>query len=175
MVPGASVVKNPPADAGDARDEDLIPRSGGSTEEGNGNPLQYSCLENPMDRGAWWPTVHGGHKESDTTEQAHMHTHTSLYITLIEGGALVWDVLESETCSVMSNSLLSHGLYSPQNSPGQNTGMGSLSLLQGIFPSQGLNIGLPHCSSLVWDILTGMDLTPLVNLSAEYLGPFASC
>ena len=80
MVPGASAVKNPPADAGDARDEDLIPRSGGSAEEGNGNPLQYSCLENPTDRGAWWPTDHGGHKESDTTEQACMHTHTHHYI-----------------------------------------------------------------------------------------------
>ena len=37
-------------------------------KEGNGNPLQYSCLGNPMDRGAWWATVHGGHKEWDTTE-----------------------------------------------------------------------------------------------------------
>ena len=40
-----------------------------SPGEGNGNPLQYSCLGNPMDRGAWWATVHGGHKESDTTER----------------------------------------------------------------------------------------------------------
>ena len=39
--------------------------------EGNGNPLQCSCLENPMDRGAWWATSPGGHKESDTTEQLH--------------------------------------------------------------------------------------------------------
>ena len=38
-------------------------------EEGNGNPLQYSCLEDPMDRGAWWTTVHGVAKESDMTEQ----------------------------------------------------------------------------------------------------------
>ena len=41
-------------------------------EEGNGNPLQYSCLENPMDRGVWWATVHD-HKESDTTERLHFH------------------------------------------------------------------------------------------------------
>ena len=47
--PGASVVENPPANAGDAG---LIPGSGRSPGEGNGNPLQYSCLENPMDRGA---------------------------------------------------------------------------------------------------------------------------
>ena len=52
---------------------------------------------------------------------------------------------ESESCSVMSDSLRPHGLYSPWNSPAQNTGVGSLSLLQGIFPTQGSNLGLPHC------------------------------
>ena len=46
----------------------LIPGLGRFPREGNGNPLQYSCLENPMDRGAWWATVPSGHKESDTTE-----------------------------------------------------------------------------------------------------------
>ena len=51
------MVKNLPANAGDARDEDLIPGSGRSPEVENGNPLQYSCLKNPMDRGAWWATV----------------------------------------------------------------------------------------------------------------------
>ena len=45
-----------------------IPGSGKSSGEGNGNPLQYSCLENPMDRGAWRAIVHGGHKESGTTK-----------------------------------------------------------------------------------------------------------
>ena len=53
------VVKNLPANAGDIRDEGSFPGSGRSPGEGNGNPLQYSCLENPMDRGAWWATVHG--------------------------------------------------------------------------------------------------------------------
>ena len=48
-----------PASAGDARDVGLIPESGRSPEGGNGNPFQYSCLENPMDRGAWWATVCG--------------------------------------------------------------------------------------------------------------------
>ena len=47
----------------------LIPGLGRSPGEGNSNPLQYSCLENPMDRGAWKATVHGGHKELDTTER----------------------------------------------------------------------------------------------------------
>ena len=53
------VVKNPPASAGDARDTGSVPGSGRSPGIGNGNPLQYSCLENSMDRGAWWATVHG--------------------------------------------------------------------------------------------------------------------
>ena len=56
---GCSVVKNPPASAGDARDMGLIPELGRSLGGGHGNPLQYSCLENSMDRGAWWATVHG--------------------------------------------------------------------------------------------------------------------
>ena len=53
------MVKNPPANAGDIRDADSIPGSGRSPGEGNGNPLQYSCLENSMDRGARWATVRG--------------------------------------------------------------------------------------------------------------------
>ena len=53
------VVKNPPANAGDIRNMGLIPGSGRSPGVGNGNPLQYSCLGNPMDRGAWWAAVHG--------------------------------------------------------------------------------------------------------------------
>jgi len=54
---GGSVVKNPPANVGDAGNS--IPGLGRSPEEGNGNPLQYSCLGNPMDRGGWQATVHG--------------------------------------------------------------------------------------------------------------------
>ena len=53
------VVKNPPANARDIRDEGLIPGSGRFPGGGQGNPLQYSCLENPMDRGAWWPIDQG--------------------------------------------------------------------------------------------------------------------
>ena len=55
----ALLVKTPPANAGDLRDVALIPGSGRSLGGRHGNPLQYSCLENPMDRGAWRPTVHG--------------------------------------------------------------------------------------------------------------------
>ena len=62
--PGGSVVKSPPANAGDVGS---IPGSGRSPGEGNGNPLQYSCLGNPTDGGAWRATVHGVAKELDTT------------------------------------------------------------------------------------------------------------
>ena len=55
---GGSVVKNPPANAGNARDSGSIPGSGRSPGAGNGTLLQYSCLENSMGRGAWWTTLH---------------------------------------------------------------------------------------------------------------------
>ena len=62
--PHGSVVKNPLANAGGTGS---IPGSGRSPGEGNGNPLQHSCLENPMDRGDWWAIIHGVAKESDMT------------------------------------------------------------------------------------------------------------
>ena len=71
--PGCSVVKNLPANAGDTGGLDLIPGLGRSPGEGNGNPLQYSCLETSMDRGAWWAMVHGV-LESQTT-QRQLTTH----------------------------------------------------------------------------------------------------
>ena len=58
-IPGGRVVKNPPANAGDARDTGSIPELGRSLGVRNGNPLQYSCLKNSMDRGDWQATVHG--------------------------------------------------------------------------------------------------------------------
>ena len=64
------MVKNPPANAGDSGDSGLIPGSGRSPGGGNGNLLQYSCLGNPMDRGAWWATVHRGHKGLKVTLHA---------------------------------------------------------------------------------------------------------
>ena len=57
--PGGTVLKNPPANARDARDAGWIPGSARSPGEGSGSPLQYSCLGNPMDVEAWWAIVHG--------------------------------------------------------------------------------------------------------------------
>ena len=65
--PGGGVVKNLPVSVGNSEYVGLIPGLGRSPGEVNGNPLQYSCLGNPMDRGAWWVTVHGVDKELDTT------------------------------------------------------------------------------------------------------------
>ena len=65
-IPGGSVVKNLPANKGDMG---LIPEQGRSSKEGNGNPLQYSCLEKSNDRGAWQATVYEVTKESYVTEQ----------------------------------------------------------------------------------------------------------
>ena len=73
--PGGAVAKNLPANAGDAGD--LIPGSGRSPGEGNGNPLQFSCLENSMHRGAWWATVHGVEK-GRTRLSTHTQTHTTV-------------------------------------------------------------------------------------------------
>ena len=70
VFPGGAAVKNLPAKAGGVVS---IPGSGRSPGEGNGNPLQYSCLENSMDRGAWWAIVHRVTK-SQTRLSAHTYT-----------------------------------------------------------------------------------------------------
>ena len=67
------VVKNLPANAGDIRDSGLIPGLGRSPVEGNGNPLQYSCLEDPMDRGAWCAIVPGVTKSQTPLKQLSTH------------------------------------------------------------------------------------------------------
>ena len=74
---GGSVVKCPPASAGDARDMGSISGSGRSPEEENGSPLQYSHLGNPMDRGAWQAAVHGATK-SRTRLSTHVYTQWTL-------------------------------------------------------------------------------------------------
>ena len=101
-----------------------IPGSGRSPGKGKGFPLQYSGVENSMDYSPW------DCKESDTSDQLSL----SLF-----------------TFSVFF-SFRPHGLYSPWNSPGQNTGVGHLSLLQGIFPTQTLNPGLPHGRRILYQL-----------------------
>ena len=73
------MVKYPPANAGDAGSISGLGRFPGG---GNGNPLQHSCLGHGMDRGAWWATVHGGHKELDITEQLSMHVIFEILVSM---------------------------------------------------------------------------------------------
>ena len=68
------MIKNLAANAGDIRDVGSVPELGRSPGEGHGNPLQYSCLENPMDRGAWWATVHKVAKSQTQLKQLSIHT-----------------------------------------------------------------------------------------------------
>ena len=83
VFPGASqvalVFKNPPTNAGEVRDASLIPGLGRSLGGGHSNPLQCSCLENPMDRGAWWATVHRV-SQSRTRQKQLSTSHTHLLI-----------------------------------------------------------------------------------------------
>ena len=71
------------------------------------------------------------------------------FVSVLHCSPLYW----SESCSVMSESLRPHGLYSPWNSPGQNTGVGSLPPLQWIFPTQELNQGLLHCRQILYQLI----------------------
>ena len=96
-----------------------------------------------MDRGAWWATVLGVSKESDTVEQLH---NNMLLLTIVT----MWsEVKWKSLCHVQ---LFATPWTSPWNSPGQNTGVGSFSLLQGIFPTQRLNPGLPHCRQILYQL-----------------------
>ena len=74
VVKQVALVKNPPVNAGDARDMGLISGLGRCPGVGNGNTLQYSCLENPTDRGALWATVHGVAKSLTLLKQLSMHS-----------------------------------------------------------------------------------------------------
>ena len=73
-------MKNPLANAGDVRDVGLIPGSGRSPGGGHGNPLQYSCLENPMGRGTWWATVHRVTENWTQMKRLSMHTPLSDFL-----------------------------------------------------------------------------------------------
>ena len=109
-----------------------IPGMGRSPGEGNGDPLQYSCLENHVGSGVWQAAVHGGHKELDTTEQLN---NKSSYMLSTGNLLSIW------------------GLYSPWNSLGQNTGMlRSCSFLQEIFPTHESNPDLPQCMWVLYQL-----------------------
>ena len=116
--PGGSDGKESASNSGDPG---LIPGSGRSSGEGDGHLLQYSCLENPMDRGSWWAAVHGVTKS---------RTRLTTSLTQKEKGKE--ELYKIKVCVIFF-------------SPGKNTGMDCHSLLQRIFPTQGSNPGLLHC------------------------------
>ena len=128
----------------------MIPGLGRSSGEGKGYPLQYSVLENSMD---WKIPSPRGQKESDMTERLHFPFLWVISPMIIYSPDWLFSRLKVK--------VKVHGLYSPWNSPGQNTGVGSLSLLQRIFPTQGLNPGLPHCRLILYQLSHAEDrLTP---------------
>ena len=125
--------------------------------EGNGNPLQYSCLENPRVRGAWWAAVSG---VAQSQKQLKRLSKTVKSVVL---GTVVCCV----SCLVMSNPMDCD--LCPWNSPGKNTGVNYYSLLQGIFPTQGWNPSLPYCRQILYHWATREDpwaqSTALVNVN----------
>ena len=100
---------------------------------------------------------------------------STIYIFTICLNACPFDsrVLKSESRSVVSDSLWPHGLYNPWDSPGQNTGVGRLPLLQGIFPTQGSNPGLLHCRQILYQLSSKGSPSSLLLLYAIYF-PFSS-
>ena len=95
----AQVVKNLLANTGDVRDTDSIPGLGRSPGGGLGNPLQYSCLENPMDRGAWWAMVHRATKSWTQLKRLSMHACTMLLTLFIRMIDLMLSVLTAKKAS----------------------------------------------------------------------------
>ena len=123
--PSSPIVKNPPSNAGDAGS---IPGQGTKIPHPSGQLNPQTTTTKPV----------------CCSERTHMLQLRNIFFKLLK--------VKSESCSVVSDSLRPHGLYSPWNSLGQNTGVGSLSLLQGIFPTQGSNPGLLHCRWILYQL-----------------------
>ena len=109
--PGGSDDKESACSAGD---QGSIPGSGRSPGEGNGNPLQYSCLENPMDRGAWWGYSPWGCKESHMTEWLTLHTSSLVVLCLIipQQGMQVQSLTQEDFTCLGETRLMSHNYWS---------------------------------------------------------------
>ena len=93
-----------------------------------------------------------GHKELRTGLSDWRRENSVSQPTKIISHLILIHLCERESRSVLSHSLRPHGLYSPWNSPGQNTGVDSLSIIQGFFPNQGSNPGLPHCGRILYQL-----------------------
>ena len=125
--PGGSYGKESACNVGDPGS---IPGSGRSLGEGHGNPLQYSCLENPMDGGAWWAPIHGVEKSQDTTE---LLTHSSVRCQrrhLVVLTATATATLLQSCLTLRPQRRQPTRLPRPWDSPGKNTGVGCHFLFQ---------------------------------------------
>ena len=145
---GGSVVKNTPADTGDAGDTGSIPESGRSSGVGNGNLLQYSCLERFHGQRSLAGYSPWGRKELDMTEQLSTHTHLLGSLCRIHCFFVLCLLTQScpALCDPMDCSLPGSSVHG--DSLGKNTGVGCHVFLQGIFPTQGSNPGLLHCRQI---------------------------
>ena len=124
-----------------------IPGSGRSPGEGNANPHQYLAWRIP------WTKEPGALQSMGLKKIRHnlaTKTKTKHWIEFRAYSKPFKKESETESRSVMPSSLQPHGLYCPWNSPVQNTGVGNLALLQGIFPTQRLNPGLSHCRWILY-------------------------
>ena len=132
------------------------------TGEGNGNPFQCSCLQNPRDSGAWWAASVGLHRVGQDWSNLAAAAAKELKSSLVASLYTV-KVKVTQSCPTLVT------LYSPWNSPGQNTGVGSLSLLQGIFPTKGSNQGLLHCRQILSHLSHQGGPKSLVRTMNKYL------
>ena len=157
------MVKNLPANAGDS---DSIPGSGRSPGEGNGNPLRYSCLENPTNRGAWWATVHGAAKELETTEPL---TNNS-FKQRGQLGSSKWEhpPPASSGVTIQPHSCISPDSFSRVNmAKGWSGGSGSNRVSQGLGGGGGPGEGGPNGEL---SVCAHLPLTPLHQYTAESWG-----
>ena len=128
------MVKNPPVNTEGIRDAGSIPGSGRSPGGENGYPLQYFCLDNFMDRGAWWAAIHRVTKRWTWLKWFSMHT---WWFLSLKPNDIVCGLV-TQLCLTLCNSMdcILPGSSVHGDSPGKNTGVGCHTLLQGIFPTQ---------------------------------------
>ena len=162
--PGGSAVKNPPATVGDTGDTGLIPGLRRLPGEGTGNPHQYSCLENPMDRGAWWATVHSVAKSRTQLKWLNMQN--------TPGFILSWQLNIDGVANILWASVTSAASFPPHKEMRMSTCRSEGEIYSSPSP------GTEECSvdnsplSISW-VLTQL-WAPLVQsrvLSGPFLGP----
>ena len=144
----------------------MSPGLGRSPGEENGNPLQYYCLENPMDRGAWQAAVYG---------VAQSRTRLSNFTSLQQDELFCCVIIPfssvAQLCSTLCDPIDCSLPGCPWHFPGNSTGVGCHFLLQGIFPTQGSNPGLPHCRQTLYSLEPPGKSNLYLRFSATNISP----